>query len=346
VIAVYSFTFAVSSYYVILYGAPFEHKILAFTPFFILFFGLILIFAFSFARIQESRKSLKEKENLLIRLSAKNKILIDNQKLIETQNISLEQKNASLNKFLHIASHDLKTPLRSIKSFVGLAKRKLATNQAEQAEEYLEIVSKSASHMNQLINDLLKLSSLDGKEIEKENTNLNDVFNNVKAMLSQTFETKISIESNILPSCDVHSTLFILLFQNIIENGLKYNNSDLKTIKVNYKPNDNSHCIEFIDNGIGIDKKYAAKVFNIFERLHSSVEYEGTGLGLSICKKIMEQHNGSIEIYPNSNQRGSCFLIKWPKEKASSQNKTKEAKSIQLVPVHKNKAQIGYIPIR
>ena len=97
------------------------------------------------------------------------------------------------------------------------------------------------------------------------------------------------------------------LFQNLIENAIKYNLSEEKIIKIEYRSGKKHHYFSVTDNGIGIDPKYSEKIFELFQRLHLSHQFEGTGIGLSICKRIVERHSGSIKLLDGEEHKGSTF---------------------------------------
>jgi len=120
------------------------------------------------------------------------------------------------------------------------------------------------------------------------------------------------IKLNDLPYINAHKSSLGLLFQNLIENSIKYNESDKPVTKIYTKEENKSISIFIEDNGIGIPEEYHSKVFGMFSRLHNQGEYEGSGLGLSICKKIIDKLNGDIIIH-NKEGGGSVFEILLPK---------------------------------
>ncbi|MEZ4850238.1 MAG: ATP-binding protein [Bacteroidia bacterium] len=119
------------------------------------------------------------------------------------------------------------------------------------------------------------------------------------------------IESQPLPQVHANEIEFITLFQNIIENGLKYNSSEIPSIKMTVDYMEEYFVLKFQDNGIGIENKYHNRISELFQRLHTLSDFEGTGLGLGICAKIVKLYHGEIWVESSPGQ-GSTFMIQLP----------------------------------
>jgi len=240
-----------------------------------------------------------------------------NKKLLNSlteNNEKLNIANQELERFNHIASHDLKTPLRSIMSFSSLIQRDLKQDSYEDIDEYFQFIKNSAQQMHNLITDTLEYSQLNHEKISKEKLDLNKIIANLSRQIKSSHSEDIEINHSKLPSYHGQESLLIRLFQNIFENGVKYNRSAKKIINVDFKLKDSALILAIKDNGIGIEKEYLDKIFVLFKRLHTSNEFTGTGLGLPICKKIVDQLNGSI--WANSEiGKGSTFYISLPLNK-------------------------------
>jgi len=230
-------------------------------------------------------------------------------------NKELAMSNEELERFAFIASHDLKTPLRDIISFTGLLERQLKPLNNEKINEYLAFIKTGGKRLNNLIIDTLEFSRLSNQtnEIKTKNINLNVLIDELQKSLSNyLIEKNASIlKLNILPSLKANESSIILLFQNLIENSIKYNKSEQPTIKISTSIDQAFLSVFIEDNGIGIPVEYMEDIFVMFSRLHNKNEYEGSGLGLSICKKIMSQLNGEIQVQSVIDQ-GSIFEIKFP----------------------------------
>jgi signal transduction histidine kinase len=237
---------------------------------------------------------------------------VANTKLLETlesNNHRLKVANEELERFAYIASHDLKTPLRTIISFTGLLERDFKRNKLNSFPDYFTYVKNGARQMDNLISSTLEYSKVNHEVIiERKKIDLNIIVNNIKMNLLQNYGNEVSIEKGDLPIVLGEEGQMILLFQNLIENGLKYNENDDKTVKITSESTPEKIFITIKDNGIGIHEKYHEQIFSMFKRLHTSDIYEGTGLGLAICKKIVDRINGKIWL-ESEEGKGATFFI-------------------------------------
>lgn len=242
----------------------------------------------------------------------------------------LRRSNQSLEEFAHAASHDMKEPLRKIRTFASRLKMKLTDGLDEQDTGLFERIETAAERMQLLVDDLLEFSHVNERPRELELVDLNEKVNKVLADLDLPIEEKgARVEVGPLPTVKGNRHQLQQLFYNLISNALKYSKpttppeisiqarivsgSDVLTaanLRLDQE-NKTFHLIEIRDNGIGFDQKYAEKIFGIFQRLHGKAEYSGTGVGLSIAKKVTENHNGFI--WATSERHvGSTFHIVLP----------------------------------
>ncbi|RYJ42907.1 ATP-binding protein [Flavobacterium beibuense] len=230
--------------------------------------------------------------------------------LLEQKNIQLENSNRELESFNYIASHDLQEPLRKIQTFISFIKDRDMSR--EEAEPYIKKIHSSAGRMTQLIKDVLVYSRL---SVEKEfvDVNLNDILDNVIADYELLIkEKKAKIEKSWLPTIKAIPLQMEQLFSNLISNSLKYSSEKpVITISHEINPLTNTIHLIFSDNGIGFDAQYSEQIFKLFQRLHGKGDYAGTGIGLSICKKIVEQHRGTISAKSQPGN-GATFNITLP----------------------------------
>ena len=248
----------------------------------------------------------EQKEKLIFDLKQKNKALIDTTEELE--------------RFSYIASHDLKSPLRTVVSFLGLIEKDIKKGNYEEVLANLEFAKSGAKQMNYIVTDILELSKINAPERHSQDrTDLNRVLEKVKTNLKEEIESRhATIESDVLPVYYCNEVEFLILFQNIIQNGIKYNKQEKPSVKIWFENNDGIKLF-FKDNGIGIEPTYFDQIFQFFKRLHTSQEYAGTGLGLGLCKKIVEKYKGMISVKSALNE-GSTFEI-WLPEKNNSKSK-------------------------
>jgi len=226
----------------------------------------------------------------------------ESEKLLQVKNQELENyidSNLQLENFAHLASHELKTPLRNILNFSKLLSTKLEASISEQEKEMLGIIEQQASEMDELIKDLFELSSVTNEPMKANKLELDLILSNL--MKFDFFENRSNIEIKKIPKEIRGNRSYIKeVFKNLISNALKFVSSDKDAkIVINCEEHPKEYQFSVADNGIGISKDKRDKVFLIFKRLHTRKDYEGTGIGLAICKKIVERHLGKIWIEDN-----------------------------------------------
>ena len=236
--------------------------------------------------------------------------LVNNLKL---NNQELKSTTEELERFTYIASHDLKSPLRTIISFIGMIERDLNKGNYDRIRDNLSFVKSGAEQMNFLVQDILELTKVSNfKASNRSNVDLNLVFEKAKLNLKNEIEEKNAIvQCDQLPSFYCNELEFLLLFQNFIQNAIKYNESDTPTIYITFIQSEEIIHLSFQDNGIGIEEEYYEQIFQFFKRLHTSEKYQGTGLGLGLCKKIISSYQGEVSINSTIGS-GTCFTLSFP----------------------------------
>jgi len=232
---------------------------------------------------------------------------------LQMKNKELTHLTEELERFSYIASHDLKSPLRTIINFIGLIEKDLDENRVGNLHEKLDFVKSGAQQMNYLVRDILELSLLKGDEVKSRSlVDLNSVFKKVITNLSEEIsELDAEVTSSQLPEYYCSEMEILLLFQNLIQNGIKYNKNSKPKVHVQHQTDKGDLILKFVDNGIGIDQAYHNDIFKFFKRLHTSKEYHGTGLGLGLCKKIVDTYNGDLSVESTVGQ-GSIFILRLP----------------------------------
>ncbi|MFM2360251.1 MAG: hypothetical protein RLY16_2244 [Bacteroidota bacterium] len=234
-------------------------------------------------------------------------------KELKNKTEALTKSNNELEKFAYVASHDLQEPLRMVTSFLQLFERKYSNLVDEEGEKYIHFAIDGAARMRNLILDLLQYSRAGAGEMQYEEVDMFDIANDVLLLFKDKIE-QINAKVIIHPLLKITSTKSSMhqLLQNLLGNALKYYNKDNCVIEIFEESNDRYYQFCVKDNGIGIDTKYANKIFEIFQRLHANNEFSGTGIGLAVCKKIVESQKGTIWVESELG-KGSTFKFKIPK---------------------------------
>jgi signal transduction histidine kinase len=244
---------------------------------------------------------------------------------LEERTQELQRSNADLESFAYVASHDLQEPLRMISNFAALLSRRYHNRLNQEADEFIGIMVESARHMQNLIDDLLHYSRAGTRPPEREEVPLRELAEAALHHLSTVIsETGAVIEIESLPVVSVDKVLLTQVFQNLLSNAIKFGRPGVSpTICITASETIQLHrwTISVTDNGIGFDSDYADVIFRMFQTLHSKQSYPGTGIGLAICKRIIEQHGGTIwaKSTPGS---GSTFSFTVPAIRRASTSLT------------------------
>ncbi|MFN8322741.1 MAG: ATP-binding protein [Chitinophagales bacterium] len=234
------------------------------------------------------------------------------QQALEERSRELERSNADLETFAFVSSHDMQEPLRMISNYMQLLKKRYAGQLDAQAEEYIEFANKGASNLQYLIRDLLAYSRITRTELKKVKVDMNELIREViRNIQIEMKEKNVSVVYQDLCPLQADRNLLMLVVQNLLLNGVKYNQSATPEIQITCSAHDKEILYCFADNGIGIKPEHQQRIFEPFHRLHSKNEYPGTGLGLSTCKKVIERLGGKIWIQSEEN-KGSKFYFSLP----------------------------------
>ncbi len=207
----------------------------------------------------------------------------------------LTDSNQELEQFAHIAAHDLQSPLRSVATNCQLLEELHGEELSDDAKHFARNAVEGAKTMNTTINDILEYSRISKDTGASQQISLESVVDLVLSNLAgRIAETGAIITREPLPMADGNLSQMARLFQNLLENAIKFSDKSQPKIHISAKKVGGEWIISVQDNGIGIESKYFDKIFEMFRRLHTKSEYPGTGAGLSICKKIVEKHGGKI----------------------------------------------------
>ncbi|MCI4332374.1 MAG: ATP-binding protein [Thermoplasmata archaeon] len=209
----------------------------------------------------------------------------------------LARSNKDLEQFAYVASHDLQEPLRMVGSYTQLLGEKYAGKLDSDAEEYLRFTHDGVVRMRQLIDDLLAFARVGTRGKPFEPVAVEEVFDQAVGNLEAAIAAKGAVVTHgPLPKVEGDRGQLVQLLQNLIGNGLKFHGSGPPHIRVEAVREGAVWRISVQDDGIGIAPEYQAKIFLMFQRLHTREEYPGSGIGLAICKRVVERHGGQIGV--------------------------------------------------
>ncbi|RYY85690.1 MAG: PAS domain S-box protein [Chitinophagaceae bacterium] len=233
---------------------------------------------------------------------------------LQAANSALERQNAELEQFAYVSSHDLQEPLRKIRMFADYIRDQEWEQLSEVSRSRFDKISASADRMSRSLRDLLEYASLDRVE-HREPVDLNEVLQQVLQDLELAIvQTGAHIEHDTLPTLSAIPLQMHQLLYNLVNNALKFVRPDVvPRIRVSctevQEGDKRLYEIRVADNGIGFSPQYAQKIFTIFQRLHDRSTYTGSGIGLAICKKVAENHGGSIRAEGRPGE-GATFVVR------------------------------------
>jgi PAS domain S-box-containing protein len=221
----------------------------------------------------------------------------------------LRKINLDLEQFAYVASHDLQEPLRKIMTYTDLAGRSITDS--EKLSSYLSKISRSAARMSNLIVDVLKLSRVSSQSVENEPVDLSAVVKQVIQDLELLIDEKQAIINvAVLPTVQGHAMQLSQVFANLIQNALKFCDKQ-PVVTIACEVNNGFYVLSVGDNGIGFDQIHKDQIFEVFKRIPNKQDYSGTGIGLAVCKKIIDNHGGSITVESEVG-KGTTFIIQLP----------------------------------
>lgn len=236
---------------------------------------------------------------------------------VNERTLQLQRSNDDLLQFAHVASHDLKEPIRKIKIFTNMIENDYGANIPERGIMYLAKVQNATDRMFSMVEGVLAYSTINSAERPIETVDLNMALEHIETDLEIMMTQKAAvIKKESLPEIEGASVLLYQLFYNLINNALKFAKTKVPPVILITSSFVKKEDVDFLkirvaDNGIGLDADYSHKIFDAFTRLNAKDKYEGTGLGLALCKKIVERHHGTISAEGEMG-KGSTFIIELP----------------------------------
>lgn len=261
--------------------------------------------------IERFRRTNAELNRASAKTEAANRELAQLNAALARSNQALARSNQELQRFAYALSHDLQTPLRTVRMF---AERLVANPEAdaEDLETSVRFIGEGVENMQTMIRGLLEYATASHGDGPRGAADLNAVIRTVlQDLRSQVEESGAQVTSGALPSVEGDETKLRQLFQNLISNAIKYRSERPPEVRISAARRDRewNFCVE--DNGIGIDMRHANKIFGLFERLHPNAEYRGSGIGLAVCRAIVEGHGGRIWVESEVG-KGSKFRFTLP----------------------------------
>ncbi|HVW14774.1 MAG TPA: ATP-binding protein [Mucilaginibacter sp.] len=221
----------------------------------------------------------------------------------------LESKNDELNQFAYVVSHDLKAPIRGISNVVQWIQEDLTDELSPSMKKYLDIIPERLKRMADLVDGLLEYARIGRGKYPKEEVDVAVLITELAELIVPN-EYKLTVKN--LPVLHTEKILLAQVFGNLLSNAVKYTSASNAHIEVSCAEHINFYEFAVSDNGIGIEKEYHEKIFEMFQTLREKHDEESTGIGLAIVKKIVEKNEGAISVVSSANT-GAKFVFTWPK---------------------------------
>jgi PAS domain S-box-containing protein len=223
---------------------------------------------------------------------------------------ALEAANRELESFSYSVSHDLRAPLRAIDGYSRILLEEHRGQLTTEDRRYLELVRKSAQQMALLIDALLNFSRMGRVDLNRIALSPSMVVHEaLEELANEMKEREVEVTIEDLPPCNADPSLLRLVYHNLLSNALKFTRQKEHAVIQVGSQREGDRVVYFVrDNGVGFDMKYADKLFKVFQRLHSSREYEGTGVGLAIVQRIIQRHGGKIWVESEPG-KGTTFFF-------------------------------------
>ncbi|NOQ76920.1 MAG: GAF domain-containing protein, partial [Methylococcaceae bacterium] len=270
----------------------------------------------------ELTKLLTAQAAVALQNTALIKDMKQNQREIESLNINLEQRveertaelnrvNEELSNFAYVVSHDLKAPLRAINQLSGWIAEDYASSFDDQGREQMALICGRAKRMHEMIDGILQYSRIGRVSENTENVDLLELIKDVIQLIAPLDNMKINILTS-FPVIQGEKARLFQVFQNLIDNAIKYNDKENGIIDISCKAQQQNWQIFIKDNGPGIAKKYQEKIFQLFQTLKPKDQMESTGIGLSLIEKTVSHWGGKIWI-ESEEGNGSVFIFTIPR---------------------------------
>lgn len=228
----------------------------------------------------------------------------------ERERAALVRSNMDLQQFAFVASHDLRSPLRSIKGYLSLLGARWGERLDASARELIQRASAAVDQLDDLTEDLLSYASLDTETVRSVQVDCNLALADALRLLeAKRAESAAQVTADPLPVLRGERPQIVQLFQNLLANAMTYCKGRTPRVHIAARREQDGWLFSVADNGIGVEPRYRQRIFEIFKRLHASDEYPGTGMGLAICQRVVERHGGRIWVEDAPGGEGSIFFF-------------------------------------
>lgn len=235
-----------------------------------------------------------------------------NQQALEQAKLDLEKRNAELDQFVYMASHDLKAPLRGIANLSEWLEEDLSGQLPEENQSQLVLMRQRVKRMEALISGLLQYSRVGRANVTVETVDTHQLLLEVIDSLAPPATFMLCLPQS-MPTFRAKRLLLSQVFANLISNAIKHHDRDAGKIVISWHESAQQHHFAVIDDGPGVPVEQQQQIFTLFQTLNNSNDSENTGIGLAIVRKIVEAEGGMIELFPTAD-RGCRFEFSWPKQ--------------------------------
>jgi PAS domain S-box-containing protein len=227
---------------------------------------------------------------------------------VRDRTAQLEESNKELEAFSYSVSHDLRAPLRAIDGFTRILANDYAPHLDTEGQRFCSVIHENTRKMSQLIDDLLAFSRLGRAEMNLSRIDMGTMANSIfHELTTPESRARIDFQVGTLPPAVADPTLMRQVWMNLLSNAIKFSSKrERAVIKVSARQSEGESIFVVQDNGAGFDMQYVGKVFGVFQRLHSSKEFEGTGVGLALVQRVIHRHGGRVWA-EGKTDRGATF---------------------------------------
>ncbi len=235
--------------------------------------------------------------------------LIELNEVLKNKNSQLVAMNNELESFSYSVSHDLRAPLRIMNAYSSMLETNYTEVLDDNGKKLIGNIQRNASKMTQLIDDLLSFSQLEKEQVNKSQINMKTLVENVTKEVEENTHHKANVNIQSLPEAYGDPSLVKQVWINLLSNAVKYSRKRENPVVTIGSMQEQDEIVYFIkDNGVGFNMEYASKLFGVFQRLHSSSDFEGTGIGLAIVQRVVTKHDGRVW-FESEPDKGTTFYF-------------------------------------